>query len=174
MFPSATQSRNDLTERAAADYRVARNRQAELQQKRNALLAMPLSTSEQVAIARKVIDRSRRLFEAHLNLALEAMARPDFNMFDADDMDALNFCGVSGHPHGYASSAAVTTALAGTILAHVETRARASGGDQSNLTLAKRHAELARFEVLIAEQETISSQTLFTWRQATGDLQGYP
>ena len=67
MFQRTAQTPDELTAAAAADYKSAREREAEVQQQRTDLLATPLSIKEQVRILQAVIDRSRERFEGELD-----------------------------------------------------------------------------------------------------------
>ena len=167
MFPTDKQAKADRISLAAEDYRAACHRQSEILQERQALLAMPLSTAEQVGIVKGKLDHCRHAFEAQIDAMLAAVNRAD----PQGDVDPGSF---PWDRYGMASTFAINTAVSGLILAHVENRAREMGGDQSTMTLAQKHADLARIDVLIAEQETLREEALDKWRQATGDLHGYP
>lgn len=174
MFPTNRQSNADAVGVAKAEYQAARNRSLELQQERTALLAAPLATSEQLRIVGAALERGRETFEAGLDEMLRVMHQPRFNAADDDCLDRLLSCWLSGPRSRSVTEAAIATAMAETILAYVGKKAAESGADQSELTLMQRHTELARLDVLIVEQEAKATRALNNWRQATGDINGYP
>ena len=167
MFPTDKQAKADRICLAAEDYRAACHRQSEIMQERQALLAKPLSTPEQVRIVKRKLEQCQRAFESQINAMVDAVNRAEYQ----EGTDPGSF---PWDRYGMASTFAINAAASGLILSQVEKRARELGGDQSSTTLAQKHAELARIDVLIAEQDTLRESALGRWRQATGDLQGYP
>ena len=174
MFQRTTQNKDELIQSAAADYRAASARHAEIQSERTALLAAPLATKEQVSIMTRVLDRSRERFEGEFDRRLAVMNEPHFDLNDRACLDAIDPIRIMGSSPPMAWADAVGAMFAPAILAYVEIRAKANGGDRSKLTLAKKQAELARLDTLIIQFESASQRALNIWREQTGNLTGYP
>ena len=174
MFQRTAQNKDELIHSAAADYRAARNRQAEIQSERTALMAAPLATKEHVAIVARLLDRSRERFEGEFDRRLAVMNEPHFDLNDPACIDAIDPIRIMGAKPPMAWADAVGALFAPAILAYVEARAKANGGDKSRLTLAKKQAELARLDTVIVELENNAQRALNQWREQTGNLAGYP
>ena len=174
MFQRTAQTPDELTAAAAADYKAAREREAEVQQQRTDLLATPLSIKEQVRILQAVIDRSRERFEGELDRRLSIINDPAFSLSDPVFLDALDPVRIQGARPATVWSDALLAVIGADILRHVESRAKATGADRSKWTLSKKQAELARLEALQIEYETAAQRALNQWRQQTGSLTGFP
>lgn len=174
MFQRTAQTPDELTAAAAADYKAAREREAEVQQQRTDLLATPLSIKEQVRILQAVIDRSRERFEGELDRRLSVINEPHFDLADRECLDAIEPMCIMGSKPSMVWTDAVNAVFGELIIKHVEMRAKVTGADRSKLTLSKKQAELARLEALQIEYETAAQRALNQWRQQTGSLTGFP